>query len=175
MRGWLLAGLAVGLSSCLLENSLGGSLGEVFPLDLSTVDVHQNDEALQVTYFRNRGVFLDVVVRVSISLQDEGVSADGGVPTIELKPGKKLDLKGESQTGQLRCAVTHAPGGEPVRSLPRIKRGDLVITEGGKIGEKMKGNFSVLFEQEGGDVGFGRTLVGTFSTRESIDAGFGDP
>ena len=62
-----------------------------------------------------------------------------------------------------------------MRSLPRIKRGDLVITEGGKIGEKMKGNFSVLFEQEGGDVGFGRTLVGTFSTRESIDAGFGDP
>ena len=80
MKGWLvLAGLAVSLSSCLLENSLGGSLGEVFPLDLSTVDVHQNEEALQVTYFRNRGVFLDVVVRVSISLQDDGVSADGGV------------------------------------------------------------------------------------------------
>jgi hypothetical protein len=175
MRVWLPLALGLGLSSCLLPNSLGGSLGEVFPLDLSTVDVHQNLEALQVTYYRNRGVFLDVVVRVSISLQDEGVAPDGGVPTLVLKPGTKLDLKGESPTGELRCAITHAPGGEPVRSLPRIKRGDLVITEGGEIGKSIKGNFSVLFEQEGGDVGFGRTLVGTFSSKESIDAGFNDP
>ncbi len=172
--GWPLA-LGVCLSSCLLDNSLGGSLSEVFPLELSTVEVAQNAEALQITYFRNRGVFLDVVVRVSVSLQDEGVAPDGGVPTIVLTPGKRLELQGESPAGQLRCAVSHAPGGEPVRSLPRIKNGDIVITEGGDIGEPIKGNFSVLFEQEGGDVGFGRTLFGRFSSKESLDAGFGDP
>lgn len=175
MKSWWPLALGLGLSSCLLDNSLGGSLSEVFPLDLSKVEVAQNPEALQITYFRNRGVFLDVVVRVSVSLQDEGVAADGGVPTLVLTPGKRLELKGESPAGQLRCAVTHAPGGEPVRSLPRIKNGDIVITEGGNIGEPIKGNFSMLFEQEGGDVGFGRTLFGRFSSKESLDAGFGDP
>ena len=169
--------LALGLflASCGQENSLSGSLGEVFPLDISRAEVNQNFEALQITYYRNRGVFLDVVVRVSVSLQDEGVAADGGIPTIVLKPGKKLELAGDSQTGQERCAVSHAPGGEPTRSLPRVKKGDLVITEGGNIGEAMKGNFSMLFEQQGGDVGFGRTLVGTFAVTQSKDAGFGDP
>ena len=175
MKVWLPLGLGLALTSCGLDNSLSGSLSEVFPLDLSKVEVAQNDEAMQVTYYRNRGVFLDVVVRVSISLQDEGVAADGGVPTLVLKPGSKLALQGESPTGELRCAVTHAPGGEPVRSLPRVKKGDLVITEGGAIGEKMKGNFSMLFEAEGGDLGYGRTLVGTFAVKESLDAGFGDP
>lgn len=175
MKSWLGLGLCVCLASCSSDNSLGGSLSEIFPLDLSRVEVAQNPEALQITYFRNRGVFLDVVVRVSVSLQDEGVAPDGGVPTIELTPGKRLDLAGESPTGQLRCAVTHAPGGEPVRSLPRVKKGDLEIIEGGQIGESIKGNFSMLFEAEGGDVGFGRTLVGTFSAAESMDAGFGDP
>ncbi|MDP2273548.1 MAG: hypothetical protein Q8K32_22600 [Archangium sp.] len=175
MKSWWPLALGVCLSSCLLDNSLGGSLSEVFPLDLSTVEVAQNPEALQITYFRNRGVFLDVVVRVSVSLQDEGVAPDGGVPTIVLAPGKRLELQGESPAGQLRCAVSHAPGGEPVRSLPRIKNGDIVITEGGNIGEPIKGNFSMLFEQEGGDVGFGRTLFGRFSSKESLDAGFGDP
>lgn len=175
MKGRILLGLGLALTSCGVDNGLSGSLSEVFPLDLSKVEVAQNDEALQVTYYRNRGVFLDVVVRVSVSLQDEGVAADGGVPTIALKPGKRLALQGESPTGQLRCAVTHAPGGEPVRSLPRVKKGDLEITEGGTIGKPMKGNFSMLFEAEGGDVGFGRTLVGTFAVTESLDAGFGDP
>jgi hypothetical protein len=175
MRGWVAAVLMLCTSSCLLDNSLGGSLSEVFPLDLSRVEVHQNPEALQITYFRNRGVFLDVVVRLSVSLQGEGVAADGGVPTIVLAPDTRLVLQGESPTGQLKCAVSHAPGGEPVRSLPRVKNGDLVITEGGQIGQPIKGNFSMRFEQEGGDVGFGRTLFGRFSSGESMDAGFGDP
>lgn len=172
---------ALALASCGLDNSLGGSLSEVFPLDLSRAEVAQNHEALQVTYFRNRGVFLDVVARVSVSLQAADadgnplMAPDGGIATIELKPGLRLDLAGRSPTGQLRCAVTHAPGGEPVRNLPPIEKGDLVIDQGGLIGGPMRGNFSMLFKQEGGDVGFGRTLFGTFATKESLDAGFGDP
>lgn len=175
MNRWAPVMLALCSSSCLLDNSLGGSLSEVFPLDHSRVEVHQNLEALQITYFRNRGVFLDVVARISISLQGEGVSADGGVPTIVLAPNTKVLLQGESTGGQRKCAVSHAPGGEPVRSLPRVKNGDLVITEGGQVGQPIKGNFSMLFEQEGGDIGFGRTLFGRFSSAESLDAGFGDP
>ena len=175
MRRWGLLVLGAWLASCGLDNSLGGSLSEVFPLEISRVEVHQNYEALQITYYRNRGVFLDVVARVSVSLQDEGVAPDGGVPTIALKAGKRLELAGESPTGQLKCAVTHAPGGEPTRSLPRVKKGDLEILQGGEIGQAMRGNFSMLFEAEGGDLGFGRTLVGTFAVKESLDAGFNDP
>lgn len=171
---------ALGLAACGLDNSLGGSLSEVFPLDLSRVEVAQNHEALQVTYFRNRGVFLDVVARVSVSLQAADadgnplLAPDGGIATLVLEPGTRLDLAGRSPTGQLRCAVTHAPGGEPVRNLPPIKKGDFVVDEGGAVGEPMRGNFSMLFEQEGGDVGFGRTLYGTFATKQTLDAGFGD-
>lgn len=163
MKGALGLLALVCLSGCGLDNSLEGSLSEVFPLEISRVEVLQNAEAMQITYLRNRGVFLDVVVRMSISLE-----GDPG-----LKRGSKVLLMGETPSGVLRCAVSHAPGGEPVRSLPRVKKGDLVITEGGSIGAKTKGHFSLLFEQEGGDLGFGRTLSGNFSG-ETLDAGFGD-
>jgi ABC-type uncharacterized transport system ATPase subunit len=42
-------------SSCALDNSLGGSVSELFPLEVSRVEVQKNDEALQITYLRNRG------------------------------------------------------------------------------------------------------------------------
>lgn len=178
MKRWLPSAICQGLvsglmASCALDNNLGGSLSESFPLDVSRVEVAENAEAMQITYFYNRGVFLDVVVRLSISLQDQGVAPDGGVPSIPLKAGTKLALQGEAPGGVLRCSVSHAPGGEPVRMLPRIKKGDLVITEGGGIGQNTKGHFSMLFEQEGGDVGLGRTLFGNF-TGAIRDAGFGD-
>lgn len=159
----LLGLLALGMTvSCGPENGLSGSLGEVFPLDISRVEAARNLEAFQVTYFRNRGVFLDVVVRVSVSLAG-----------VEMKPGVKVDLAGEYDPGHPRCVVTTAPGGEPVRVLPRVKRGDFVISSGGEPGGVSRGNFSMLFEAEGGDVGFGRTLGGTFATMTS-DAGFGE-
>lgn len=160
------------LCSCL-DNSLGGSLSEVFPLDISGTELRRNDQALQVTYFRNRGVFLDVVARISVSLEVDGVSEDGGVKYLVPADGTSIEVVGDYADGHPRCVVTHAPGGEPVRNLPRIKRGDLVIASGGGLGEVTAGNFSVLFEQEGGDLGFGRTLYGNFKG-EMLDAGFGE-
>jgi hypothetical protein len=161
-----LAALALALAgwgavACAPDNSLSGSLGEVFPLDVSRVEVARNDEALQVTYYFNRGVFLDVVARVSVLMSDVSVVMNAPVP-----------LQGEGDGGVLRCVVTHAPGGEPVRTLPHIKRGDLTLTHGGHAGELTAGSFSMSFEAEGGDLGFGRTLGGTFSATAS-DAGFG--
>jgi hypothetical protein len=148
--------------ACAPDNSLSGSLGEVFPLEVSRVDIARNDEALQVTYYRNRGVFLDVVARVSVLMSDVSVVMNAPVP-----------LQGEADGGVLRCVVTHAPGGEPVRTLPHVKRGDLVLTHGGHAGELTAGTFSMSFEAEGGDLGYGRTLGGTFSAMAS-DAGFGE-
>jgi hypothetical protein len=148
--------------SCAPDNGLTGSLSEVFPIDISSIEIRKNNEAIQLTYLKNRGIFLDVVARVSISL-----------PAAELKVNESIALDGDYSPTHPRCVVTHAPGGEPVRYLPPVERGDLVILEGGGIGELTRGTFSILFQKQGGDVGFGRTLNGTFYSK-ALDAGFGE-
>ncbi len=158
-RSWLVAGLL--LLGCGPDNVLGGSLGEVIPLDVSTSDVYRNDEAIQVTYYRNRGVFYDVVVRVSVSLVG-----------VNLKPGTRVPLEGDYAEGHPRTSVATAPGGEPVRLMPRVKKGDFYVTSGGVPGGVTRGNFSMLFESTGGDLGFNRTLTGNFLA-QTVDAGFG--
>jgi hypothetical protein len=54
-----------------------------------------------------------------------------------------------------------------------VKRGDITITQGGQVGTLTRGNFSMSFEAEGGDIGGGRTLVGSFAGT-AADAGFGE-
>jgi hypothetical protein len=155
--------LCTALSGCGADNALGGSVGELFPLTVSTVDVLRNDYAIQVTYYANRGTFLDVVVRVVVSTKD-----------IDLKRGVTIKLEGESEPGHQRTSVAHAPGGEAVRNFPNVRRGDLVITELGLEGRPSKGNFSMLFDSIGGDLGQGRNLTGSFSVPRTKDAGFGE-
>ncbi len=149
--------------ACGPDNGLTGSMDAVIPLDVGRSEVFLNAEALQVTYYRNRGVFLDVVARVTVYVKD-----------LQVGVGKKIELAGEWRPGSPRTSVAHAPGGEPVRSFPRVKRGDLVLTEGVEIGKPVRGNFAMLFESEGGDLGFGRTLNGTFAAKQVADAGFGE-
>ncbi len=75
-----LAAAAVGagllLAACHGDTYLEGSLSELFPLDVSRVEVARNSEAFQVTYFDNRDLFIDVVARVSVYVGD--VDPDGG-------------------------------------------------------------------------------------------------
>lgn len=144
------------------DNSLGGSVSELFPLEVSRVQVLRNDEALQVSYYRNRGADVDLVVRVTVALQG-----------VALSPGEKIDLSGEYAPGHLRTTVVHIAGGEPARALPPVKTGDLVVTRGGGVDEETAGNFSMSFEQNG-NYGSGRTLYGNFRS-VAEDAGFGDP
>ncbi len=160
---WVVALFAwVSATSCGPAVSLSGSLEQLIPLEVSKVAVYRNEEALQVTYSRNRGLFLDVVIRMAVSLKGVDASA-----------GKKVNLAGDWQPGNPRVTFAHAPGGEPIRLLPRVKRGDLALTEGGGVGTVTKGNFSVVFEDTGGDFGGGRSLSGRF-LGTAADAGFGD-
>lgn len=165
VRAWRVAlgavAAAVVLSACGADNSLGGSVSELFPLEISRVEVLRNEEAFQVSYYRNRGADVDLVLRLSVAL--EGV---------QLSPGKKIDLVGEYAPGHRRATVIHIAGGEPARILPPVKQGDLVITSGGEPDQDTRGNFSVSFEQSG-DYGAGRTAYGSFAAL-ARDAGF-DP
>ncbi len=154
---------ALVLTSCGADNSLGGSLSEIIELEISRSDVYRNDQALQVTYYRTRGAFYDVVIRVSVALTG-----------VTLKPGSSIKLEGDYVEGHPRTSVATAPGGEPVRNFPRVKKGDLSLGSGGVPGEITSGHFSMLFEGTGGDLGFNRTLYGNFKA-QTVDAGFGLP
>lgn len=172
MRRALTLASLLALSACTPDNALGGSLGEVIDLTVTEVLAYRNPEALQLVYTRNRGVFLDIVIRVTVSLQTQ--NDDGTVTLIEPEVGQRILLPGDWRPGNPRTTVAHAPGGEPTRNLPRIRAGDLVLTRGGKSGGLTSGSFSMRFEETGGDIGFGRTLNSNFVANQTRDAGFGE-
>lgn len=149
------------LSGCGADNSLGGSVSELFDLEVSRVEILRNAEALQVSYYRNRAANVDLVARLTVAL--EGLT---------LQPGEKIDLAGTYAADHLRTTVVHIAGDEPARVFPPVKQGELNLTEGGNVGEVTRGEFSLSFEQNGG-YGSGRTLFGTFRA-PAQDAGF-DP
>lgn len=169
-----LVALAFSCAACLEDNTLSGSMSEVFPLEVSRVEVYKNDEAIQVTYLRNRNIYLDVVARVTIALKipDGGTNGVDGGFLRPLVPGTQLDLAGDYELGHPIASVVHAPGGEPVRLLPPVQKGDFHLSAGGEVGTLTSGDFSMVFTDTGGDIGFGRTLVGRF-TGVAVDAGFG--
>lgn len=155
------AALVCAASGCGADNALGGSVSELFSLEVSRVEVLRNADALQVSYLRNRGAEVDLVARLTVAL--EGLS---------LAPSEKVDLAGEYAPGHLRTTVVHISGGEPARVFPPVKQGDMTLSEGGGVGEATRGEFSLSFEQNG-EYGSGRTLFGTFRA-QAQDAGF-DP
>lgn len=160
MKRHLLLAL-VASCGCGSDVALSGSVDEVFPLTVSRVEILRNVEALQLGYYNNRGVELDLVARVTVAL--EGA---------ELQNGRRLALEGDTPSGVARCDVVHIAGGEPARTLPRVKKGDIVLSSGAKDGEAVRGTFSMLFEDNGG-FGGGRTMEGSFKG-QARDAGFGD-
>jgi hypothetical protein len=154
----LLAG--VGLWGCGGPNSLSGSVEELFSLEVSRVEVLRNAEALQVSYYRNNGLDVDLVVR--LTLATEG---------IELRPGSKVSLAGRTDSGLARTTVVHLAAGEPARIFAPVDKGDLELDEGGEVDQPTRGNFSMSF-QRGEGYGAGRTLEGRFSSL-ARDAGYG--
>lgn len=155
----------VALAACLLavacgaKNSLGGSVSELFPLDVSRVTILRNDEAFQIDYFANHGPDEDLVARVTVATYG-----------LNLAPGKKISLAGEYAPGHSRTTVVHIAAGEPARFFPEVAKGDLKLDSGGQAGQISEGDFSMSFEQ--GPYGGGRDLYGNFSAMTQ-DAGFG--
>lgn len=162
LRVLRLSGLlgAVGLLGCGGANSLSGSVEELFSLEVSRVEVLRNAEALQVSYYRNNGLDVDLVAR--LSLATEG---------IELKPGGKVSLVGNTPSGVARASVVHLAAGEPARIFALVDKGDLELDEGGAVEQPTRGNFSLSF-QRGEGYGAGRSLEGRFSS-QAMDAGYG--
>ncbi|NBD07743.1 hypothetical protein [Corallococcus silvisoli] len=158
-----LAGLlcGAGIVACRGDNELSGSVSELFPVtDVAKVEIRRNAEALQVSYFRNNGLDVDLVARLTVDT--EGV---------DLKPGTKVQLGGTTPSGRDRASVVHVAAGEPARVFTQVERGDLVLEAGGNPGEATRGDFSLSFKK-GAGYGAGRSMEGTFSS-VALDAGFG--
>lgn len=143
------------------ENSLTGSLSEVFSLDVSTVHVLRNDQAFVVSYEANNGNDIDLVLRFTLALDQ-----------LTLKTGQRANLAGLTDGGTLRATFLHNAAGEPARVLPDVSIGEFTLDRGGNPGDDTRGSFSASFVSDG-SYGSGRAVSGTFHA-VAIDAGFGD-
>jgi hypothetical protein len=153
----VLASLACGQG----DNSLTGSLSEVFDLDVSTVHVIRNDQALVVSYEHNAGRDIDLVLRFTLALDQ-----------LAMQNGRTVSLDGFTDGGTLRATFLHNAAGEPARVLPDVSIGEFTLNKGGNPGDDTSGSFSASFVSDG-TYGSGRAVSGTFHA-VALDGGYGD-
>ena len=149
------------LVGCGGDNSLGGSVSALFPLDVSQVEILRNEEAIQLSYYNNNGPDIDLVARVTVEVGD-----------LDFHSGVKVPLEGEYAPGHPRTTVGHQRAGEPERYFGTVHRGILSLDLGGEPTQPTRGSFSMLFDT-GSDYGAGRDITGNFAG-VAKDAGF-DP
>lgn len=142
------------------ENSLDGSLSEVFDLDVSTVHVLRNDDALVVSYEHNAGRDIDLVLRFTLALDQ-----------LSLQRGRTVNIAGFTDGGTLRATFLHNAAGEPARVLPDVSIGEFTLDQGGNPGDDTKGSFSASFVSDG-SYGSGRGVSGSFHAI-ALDGGYG--
>ncbi len=152
-----LAALACGQG----ENSLTGSLSEVFSLDVSTVHVLRNDQAFVVSYEANAGRDIDLVLRFNLALDQ-----------LQFQTGRTAKISGETDGGVLRATFVHNAAGEPARVLPPVSIGEFTLDQGGNPGDDTRGSFSASFVSDG-SYGAGRAVSGRFHA-VALDGGYGD-
>jgi len=161
--GVLLASLGVvaSLACGQGDNSLTGSLSEVFDLDVSTVHVIRNDQALAVSYEHNAGRDIDLVLRFTLALDQ-----------LPLQTGRSVKIAGSTDGGVLRATFLHNAAGEPARVLPDVSIGEFTLDKGGNPGDDTSGSFSASFVSDG-TYGSGRAVSGRFHAT-ALDGGYGD-
>jgi len=157
----LVAGaIAVSLACGKGDNSLDGSLSEVFDLDVSTVHVLRNDDALVVSYEHNAGRDIDLVLRFTLALDQ-----------LTLQTGRTTNIAGTTDGGTLRATFLHNAAGEPARVLPDVSIGEFTLDTGGNPGDDTRGSFSASFVSDG-SYGSGRAVSGNFHAI-ALDGGYG--
>jgi len=141
------------------SNSLTGSLDEISPLTFDSVVIRASPDVLVVEYDNHplgtadggAGGGTDVTFKIAINI-------DG----LTLNKGLDIDLTSSLNDGTPRVSCTRAIGEDPRRDFPAIERGDLVLDSDVNYNQTASGHFHVLFA-EGGQIGEGRTVDGTFS------------
>jgi len=157
----LVAGaIAVSLACGKGDNSLDGSLSEVFDLDVSTVHVLRNDDALVVSYEHNAGRDIDLVLRFTLALDQ-----------LTLQTGRTTNIASTTDGGTLRATFLHNAAGEPARVLPDVSIGEFTLDTGGNPGDDTRGSFSASFVSDG-SYGSGRAVSGNFHAI-ALDGGYG--
>ena len=157
---WVAAGVAASLACGKGDNSLDGSLSEVFDLDVSTVHVLRNDDALVVSYEHNAGRDIDLVLRFTLALDQ-----------LTLQTGRTTNIAGTTDGGTLRATFLHNAAGEPARVLPDVSIGEFTLDTGGNPGDDTRGSFSASFVSDG-SYGSGRAVSGNFHAI-ALDGGYG--
>ena len=158
---WVAAAVAASLACGKGDNSLDGSLSEVFDLDVSTVHVLRNDDALVVSYEHNAGRDIDLVLRFTLALDQ-----------LALQKGRTINIAGSTDGGTLRATFLHNAAGEPARVLPDVSIGDFTLDKGGNPGDDTSGSFNASFVSDG-TYGSGRAVSGRFHAT-ALDGGYGD-
>jgi hypothetical protein len=143
------------------DNSLTGSLSEVFDLDVSTVHVIRNDQAMVVSYEHNAGRDIDLVLRFTVALDQ-----------LPMQTGRSQKIDGYTDGGVLRATFLHNAAGEPARVLPDVSIGEFTLDKGGNPGDDTSGSFSASFVSDG-SYGSGRAVSGRFHAT-ALDGGYGD-
>jgi hypothetical protein len=153
-----LATALLGLAACAAPpDTLQGSLDEVAPLAFQTVAVRVNPSILVVEYqFVPKGGGAEVPLKMVVTPPD-------GVP---LANGVKINLAEFDVDGNPRAVCSRSAADDPRTRLPPIKLGELDLTSNFAPGSTATGTFHILFG-EGGDIGEGRTVDGTFSVTAS--------
>ena len=158
---WVALVIGASLACGKGDNSLDGSLSEVFDLDVSTVHVLRNDDALVVSYEHNAGRDIDLVLRFTLALDQ-----------LALQDGRAMNIAGSTDGGTLRATFLHNAAGEPARVLPDVSIGEFTLDTGGNPGDDTKGSFSASFVSDG-SYASGRAVTGRFHAI-ALDGGYGD-
>jgi hypothetical protein len=143
----------LGLAACAPPNTLQGSLSELTPLTFEKVSVQVSSSILVLQYQHTPPGGGQAIPFQLVLTPPPGQA---------LAAGTKIDLA-QMGTNEMPVAVCsrEAPM-DPRHNLPPIKVGELDLTSNYSVGATASGEFHILFG-EGGDVGEGRTVDGTFS------------
>lgn len=145
---------------------LEGSLGQLFALQYDEARLQLAPQDLAVLFVKRRGA---------------GVGADGGVETAAnedypfkvtmalwdggIAPNVAIDLTEESAAGVQRGVFSRSVLNDPRTTFPRATRAELTFDRIPEVGQSVKGNFHVTFE-DGVEAASGRTVFGPFDVKE---------